>query len=229
MYPLKSLVHDANFTPNWAIQQQRSSRLTAAASGPGLDALALADLDGGLVVDGRSAHSLLDLSGHGQESLLDVGSALGGGLKEGDSKAVGEFLGDSVLHDLLVLHIALVSDEELVDALGGVAVNLLQPLLDVVERVHVRHIVNDADTVSATVVRGSDGSETLLTGGVPNLQLHCLSIELDGPDFEVDTDGRYVTLRVCVVSKTQQKTRLSDTGVSDEEELKEIIVSGTSY
>lgn len=94
MYPLKSLVHDANFTPNWAIQQQRSSRLTAAASGPGLDALALADLDGGLVVDGRSAHSLLDLSGHGQESLLDVGSALGGGLKEGDSKAVGEFLQD---------------------------------------------------------------------------------------------------------------------------------------
>lgn len=201
MNPLKSLVHDANFTPKWAIQQQRSSRLTASACGPGLDALALANLDGRLVVDGRGTHSLLDLSGHGQESLLDVGSALGGSLEERNSEAVGKFLqepfsqstvmldyyprstertvifryregggtnlGDRVLHDLLVLHITLVANKELVDTLGSVAVDLLQPLLDVVEGVHIRHIVNDADAVGATVVRGGDGSETLLTGGIP--------------------------------------------------------------
>jgi hypothetical protein len=67
-----------------------------------------------------------------------------------------------VLDDLLVRHIGLVADQELVDALGGVSVNLLQPLLDVVERVHVGDIVDDADAVGAAVVRGCDGPEALL-------------------------------------------------------------------
>lgn len=43
------------------------------------------------------------------------------------------YLCNSVLDDLLVGHITLVANQELVDALGGVAVNLLEPLLDVVE------------------------------------------------------------------------------------------------
>lgn len=62
------------------------------------------------------------------------------------------YLCHGVLYHLLVLHITLVADEQLVDALCGVPVNLLEPLLDVVERVHVGHIVHHADTVSATVV-----------------------------------------------------------------------------
>lgn len=76
-------------------------------------------------------------------------------------------LGDGVLDNLLVGHIALVANEQLVDALGSVSVNLLKPLLDVVERVHVGDIVDDADTVGTTVVGGSDGAETLLAGSIP--------------------------------------------------------------
>lgn len=79
----------------------------------------------------------------------------------------GSHLGNCVIHDLLVSHIALVSDQELVDAFGGVSVNLLQPLLHVVERIHVGDIVDDADAVGTSVVRRGDGSETLLTCGVP--------------------------------------------------------------
>lgn len=44
--------------------------------------------------------------------------------------------------------------------------------------------------------------------------------------YEVDADGRDVGLGVGVVGEPQQQTRLSDTGVTDEEELEEIIVSG---
>ena len=39
-----------------------------------------------------AAHALLDLAGHGEESLLDVAGVLGRGLEEGDAQAVGEFL-----------------------------------------------------------------------------------------------------------------------------------------
>ena len=62
-------------------------------------------------------------------------------------------LRNSVLHGLLVFHITLVANQELVDAFRGVAVDLLKPLLDVVERVHVRHIINDADAMSSPIVR----------------------------------------------------------------------------
>jgi hypothetical protein len=76
-----------------------------------------------------------------------------------------------VLDNLLVRHIGLVAHQQLVDALGSVSVNLLQPLLHVVERVHVGDIVDDADTVGAAVVRGCDGSEALLACGIPLFSL----------------------------------------------------------
>lgn len=51
------------------------------------------DLHAGFrVVRGRASHALLDLAGHGQESLLDVAGILGRGLEEGDAQAVGELL-----------------------------------------------------------------------------------------------------------------------------------------
>lgn len=77
------------------------------------------------------------------------------------------YLCDVVVNDLLVSHIALVAHKELVDALCSVAVNLLQPLLDVVEAVHVGNIVDDANAVSAAVVRAGDCAETLLSRCVP--------------------------------------------------------------
>ncbi len=67
--------------------------LAAAVVGVGANALALADLDSRFrVVGGCGAHALLDLAGHGQESLLDVAGVLGRSLEEGDSQAVGKFL-----------------------------------------------------------------------------------------------------------------------------------------
>jgi hypothetical protein len=78
-----------------------------------------------------------------------------------------------------------------------------------------------------------------------NLQLHRLSIELYSPDFldmvshwakakemrteevayKVNTDRRDVGLGVGVVGETQEQARLSNTGVTDEEQLEEIVVS----
>jgi hypothetical protein len=109
-------------------------------------------------------------------------------------------LGNGVFNSSLVSHIALVADEELVDTLGGISVDFLKPLLDVVERIHICDIVDDADAMSTAVVGRSNGSESFLTGGVPlswgqpgrcnqgtwatyDLQFHSLAVEFDGPDF----------------------------------------------
>jgi hypothetical protein len=42
---------------------------------------------------------------------------------------------------------------------------------------------------------------------------------------EVDTDSRNVALGVCVVGETEEQAGLSDTRVTDEEELEEVVVS----
>jgi hypothetical protein len=96
--------------------------------------------------------------------------------------------------------------------------------------------------------KSADGSPVSLSprsGRAYDLQLHRLAVELDGPDFlrasvsggptglsfvratyEVDADGRDVGLCVGVVGETQQQARLADTGVSDEQQLEEVVVSG---
>lgn len=42
---------------------------------------------------------------------------------------------------------------------------------------------------------------------------------------EVDTDCRDVALCVCVVGETEEQAGLSNTRVTDEEELEEVVVS----
>ena len=81
------------------------------------------------------------------------------------------YLRNSILYHLLIRHITLIPHKQLIHTLRSIAINLLQPLLNVVEGVHVRHIVDDADAVRAAVVRGCDGAEALLTCCIP--LFHC--------------------------------------------------------
>lgn len=76
------------------------------------------------------------------------------------------------------------------------------------------------------------------------MQLHGLAIELYRSDllhrvlendklvkvgvrstYKVNTDGGDVGLSVGIVGESQQQARLSNTGVTDEEELEKVIVS----
>lgn len=88
------------------------------------------------------------------------------GSNEGN-RADGTHFRNRVLDHLLVLHVALVAHQELVDTLSGIPINFLQPLLHVVERIHIRHIVDNADSMSAPVVRGRDCSEAFLASRIP--------------------------------------------------------------
>ena len=68
---------------------------------------------------------------------------------------------------------------------------------------HVGEMPADASSVGAMVVRERGRIDALLAGGIQDLYLHDLTIELDCPDFEVDADGGDVALRVCVIDKPQ--------------------------
>ena len=66
-----------------------------------------------------------------------------------------------VINDALGDEIALVADEQLVDILASIAVDLLEPLTDVVERDLVSDVVHDDDAVRAAIIGRRDGAETL--------------------------------------------------------------------
>jgi len=96
---------------------------------------------------------ILDLLGHCQESLLNVGSVLRRSLEEGNVQLISEFLNDqtsitantryatstnlrnAVLDDLLAGEVGLVANEELIHAFRGVTINFLEPLFHVGESV----------------------------------------------------------------------------------------------
>ena len=41
------------------------------------------------------------------------------------------------------------------------------------------------------IITTGDGFKSLLTGSIPNLEFNGLSIDINGSDFEVNTDGRH--------------------------------------
>ncbi len=56
-----------------------------------------------------------------------------------------------------------------------------------------------------------------------NLEFDDFSVQLNGANFEVDTNCADVAFSVCVISETKQKARLSDTGITNQKELKKIV------
>lgn len=68
----------------------------------------------------------------------------------------------------------------------------------------VGDVVDKENTHGAAVVGCRDSSESLLARGIPYLQLHTFTVQLDGPDLEVDTDGRNEGGRERVLAKPQQ-------------------------
>ena len=99
----------------------------------------------------------------------------------------------------------------------------MEPLLDIVEGFVVGDVVNDDDTVSTAVVRGGNCAETLLSGGIPNLELDGLPVELNGTDLKVDSNGRDVRFSVGIVGESEEETGFSNTGISDKQKLEEVI------
>lgn len=112
--------------------------LAAPASTKRLHILALAHLERRLAststsLDRRCAKAILDLLCHCKEGLLDIGRVLGAGLEERNVELLRKLLGSLVVNSLATREIGLVTNQQLVDAFARVTLNLLEPLLDVLE------------------------------------------------------------------------------------------------
>ena len=138
-------------------------------------------------------------------------------------------------------HIALVANEDARDIVRGVLLNLAHPVLDGAEALSVGDVVSHDDAVSALVVAARDGLKALLAGSVPNLELNGLSVDIDGSDFlqtrlareggtyEVDSDCGHEVVCEHVVSESEQQRGLSDSGVSNQQHLEEVVAIVSCY
>merc|ERR1740138_246150 len=124
----------------------------------------------------------------------------------------------------LLLVITFVPDKDFTGAVGSVLVDLLNPTIDVVEGLPIASIVNHDDAVRPAVVGGGDRAEALLPGCVPDLELDRLTVDWQGAESEVDTDGGDVRFRELVVSETKEQATLSNTAVAEQYQLEEVIV-----
>ena len=123
--------------------------------------------------------------------------------------ARGKRLSDSLRHFALVLLVHLVADQDLVHLhhqilpkppnKANLSVSVLfdfsKPFGQAVERWLRGDIVHQHDGVSTTVVRLSDRPEALLSGRVPDLQLHLVLANVHALDHKVDADRRRLTGR----------------------------------
>ena len=77
--------------------------------------------------------------------------------------------------------------------------DLLHPVLDVLEGALVRHVVHEEDAHGPAVVRRGDGPEALLPRRVPDLQLELLVVQREGLNLEVDA---VCVVHGCVIRKS---------------------------
>lgn len=92
-------------------------------------------------------------------------------------------------HSAQVPQIALVPDKHNDDVGIGVVAQLLEPPGDVLVGLVLADVVDEERTDGAAVVRRGDGAVALLAGGIPDLGLDGLGVDLDGAGGELDADG----------------------------------------
>jgi hypothetical protein len=96
--------------------------------------LAAVDVDGRLLLLLRllGVHdALLDVAGKAEEGLLDVDVRFRADLHEGNAELVGKCLTLLSRNGALLFPVALVANQDLVDALGRVLLNVGEPCADI--------------------------------------------------------------------------------------------------
>ena len=108
-----------------------------------------------------------DFFGHQQEGFLDIGGGFSTGLDVWHTQGISQVFGHLKVDGSAREEVTLVADYQLVDLVVSVALNLGQPMANVVEGVGFGDVVHHNDTMRTAVVRRHYGAKALLTRSVP--------------------------------------------------------------
>lgn len=102
---------------------------------------------------------------------------------------------------------------------------LIEPALDAIEGRPTTNVVNDKRTDSAAIVSGSDGPEALLAGGVPDLGLDLLAVDINDLGLELHSNGGLGVLVELVASEPPEQVRLPHRRVPNQHYFEQVLLS----
>lgn len=155
------------------------------------------------------------------ECQLDVACIQGRSLNEAEPVVLRKLFRILRVHSSEVPQIALVSHQHDDNVCVGMVAELLQPACDVLVGLVLGNVVDEEGTDCATVVSTGDGAVALLAGGIPDLSLDGLVVDLDAAGGELDADSGLAVEVEFVAGETREKVGFTNTGVSNEDNLEE--------
>lgn len=120
--------------------------------------------------------------GHGQRTSLLIARL--------NAAHTCELLGLLRWNSAKMSQIALVTDQHDNDVTVGMVPQLLEPSSDILVRLVLADIVDQQCSNCTAVVGRSNGAIAFLAGGIPDLSLDCLCVNLNAASSEFDADGR---------------------------------------
>ena len=124
--------------------------------------------------------------------------------------------------------IALVSHQHDNDVCVGMVAELFQPARDILVCLVLGDVVDEECADGTTVVGTGDCAVALLAGGIPDLGLDGLVVDLDAAGGELDADGGLAVEVEFVSGETREKVGFTNTGVSNEDHLEEELRTAVS-
>jgi L-ascorbate metabolism protein UlaG (beta-lactamase superfamily) len=124
-------------------------------------------------------------------------------------------------HSSQVPQIALVSHQHDDNVCVGMVAELFQPACDVLVGLVLGDVVDKEGADCATVVSAGDGAVALLAGGIPDLSLDGLVVDLDAASSELHADGGLAVEVEFVAGETREKVGFTNARVSDKDHFEE--------
>ena len=154
--------------------------------------------------------SIINLLAKIGKNLLNILPSLGRGLQVVNPQTLSQLLGLAFLNCPAILKIGLVTHQYLNNSFPSILLDLLKPVLNVIEGGSVSNVEHNNYSIGSLVVGLSDGLETILPSGVPNVKFDLFVIDIDIFDFEVHSDGWKESVMKNVVRKPEQNVGLAD-------------------
>ena len=155
------------------------------------------------------------------ECQLDVACIQGRSLNEAEPVVLRKLFRILRVHSSEVPQIALVSHQHDNDVCVGMVAELFQPAGDVLVGLVLGDVVDKESANGTTVVCAGDCAVALLAGGIPDLSLDGLVVDLDAAGGELDADSGLAVEVGFVAGETREKVGFTNTGVSNEDNLEE--------
>lgn len=144
---------------------------------------------------------ILDLLGQTRECFFNVSARLCTHFEEEHIVLLSQLLRLIFLDLTVVIEVRLGANKYLADCLASVALDLFDPATDILEGLLVIDAIGQDDATGSLVIGLSDVPESFLSCSIPDLQSGFGTINRNGLNLEINSDGSDVAILEDSITK----------------------------